>query len=64
MYALSATIGDENVNGETIMQGIQYCRVHSPVELIAMIRILGEIVQSQPKVIHLSQTKMEMSGSV
>ncbi|KAG0202935.1 hypothetical protein BGX33_009382 [Mortierella sp. NVP41] len=30
---------------EDLLRGIQYCRVHSPVELIAMVRILGGILQ-------------------
>ncbi|KAI8600289.1 P-loop containing nucleoside triphosphate hydrolase protein [Dissophora ornata] len=37
------------MDAESIMQGIQYCRVHSPVELIAMIRALDGIVQAHPK---------------
>ncbi|KAG0380801.1 hypothetical protein BGX24_004926 [Mortierella sp. AD032] len=31
-----------------LLRGVQYCRVHSPVELIAMIRILGSILQEHP----------------
>ncbi|KAF9288811.1 DNA repair protein rad51c [Mortierella alpina] len=37
------------VTAESLMQGVQYCRVHSPVELIAMIRILHDIVRAHPK---------------
>ncbi|KAF9127347.1 DNA repair protein rad51c [Mortierella sp. 14UC] len=33
-----------------LMRGIQYCRVHSPVELIAMVRILGVILQEHPNI--------------
>ncbi|KAG0288921.1 DNA repair protein rad51c [Linnemannia gamsii] len=35
---------------DDLLRGIQYCRVHSPVEFIAMIRILGSILQEHPKV--------------
>ncbi|KAF9171344.1 DNA repair protein rad51c [Mortierella sp. AD011] len=34
---------------DKLMQGIQYCRVHSPMELIAMVRMLDGIVQAHPK---------------
>lgn len=44
------------LSADMLMQGIQYCRVHSPVEIMAMIRILEEIVKSQPKVV-LSLTR-------
>ncbi|KAI8355041.1 P-loop containing nucleoside triphosphate hydrolase protein [Mortierella sp. GBAus27b] len=37
------------VTTNSLMQGIQYCRVHSAVELVAMVRMLNGIVQSHPK---------------
>ncbi|KAF9964462.1 DNA repair protein rad51c [Mortierella alpina] len=40
---------ETRVTAESLMQGVQYCRVHSPVELIAMIRILHDIVRAHPK---------------
>ncbi|KAF8934453.1 DNA repair protein rad51c [Dissophora ornata] len=53
------------MDAESIMQGIQYCRVHSPVELIAMIRALDGIVQAHPKVLVINQmtTKIESLNS-
>ncbi|GJJ79191.1 RAD51-like protein 2 [Entomortierella parvispora] len=38
------------LTADVLLQGIQYCRVHSPVELVAMGRVLSEIVRAQPKV--------------
>lgn len=35
---------------DDLLRGIQYCRVHSPVEFIAMIRILGSILEEHPDV--------------
>ncbi|KAG0212275.1 DNA repair protein rad51c, partial [Mortierella sp. GBA30] len=37
--------GGTAISTETLMQSIQYCRVHSPVELIAMIRMLHGITK-------------------
>ncbi|KAF9183214.1 hypothetical protein BGZ51_004175 [Haplosporangium sp. Z 767] len=38
------------ISVDSFLQGIQYCRVHSPVELIAMIRVLGGIAQEHTRV--------------
>ncbi|KAG0305478.1 DNA repair protein rad51c [Dissophora globulifera] len=50
---LSAADNDKEIrpalDSKDLMQGIQYCRVHSPVELIAMVRMLSGIVRSHPK---------------
>ncbi|KAF9934557.1 DNA repair protein rad51c [Modicella reniformis] len=48
---LAHNVGDTSsiITTEGLMQGIQYCRVHSSVELIAMIRMLDGIVQAHPK---------------
>ncbi|KAG0248987.1 hypothetical protein BG011_009681 [Mortierella polycephala] len=37
------------VSVNSFLQGIQYCRVHSPVELIAMIRVLSGIAQEHTR---------------
>ncbi|KAF9149699.1 DNA repair protein rad51c [Linnemannia schmuckeri] len=37
-----------SLTSDDLLRGIQYCRVHSPVELIAMIRILASILQEHP----------------
>ncbi|KAF9904885.1 DNA repair protein rad51c [Linnemannia zychae] len=37
-----------SLTGVDLLRGIRYCRVHSPVEFIAMIRILGVILQEHP----------------
>jgi hypothetical protein len=50
MYYWSYIAEGNALTADMLMQGIQYCRVHSPVEIMAMIRMLGEIVKSQPKV--------------
>ncbi|KAG0222719.1 DNA repair protein rad51c [Mortierella sp. GBA43] len=41
--------GKTQIGYRSLMQGIQYCRVHSAVELVAMVRMLNGIVQSHPK---------------
>ncbi|KAF9203268.1 DNA repair protein rad51c [Haplosporangium sp. Z 27] len=58
---LEKDIGTEDHITEKLMQGIQYCRVHSPMELIAMVRMLDGIVQAHPKVVVMNQmsTKIE-----
>ncbi|KAF9358132.1 DNA repair protein rad51c [Mortierella sp. AD094] len=40
---------ENRMTTDKLMQGIQYCRVHSPMELIAMVRMLDGIVQAHPK---------------
>lgn len=49
-YFASLLDNGEALTADVLLQGIQYCRVHSPVELLAMGRILSEIVRAQPKV--------------
>jgi len=52
----------EALTADVLLQGTQYCRVHSPVELLAMGRILSEIVRAQPKVpkrVHLDEYTIE-----
>ncbi|KAF9113704.1 DNA repair protein rad51c [Mortierella sp. AM989] len=43
------THNEDHLKTQNLMQGIQYCRVHSPMELIAMVRMLDGIVQAHPK---------------
>lgn len=38
------------LTADDLLRGIQYCRVHSPVEFIAMVRILASILQEHPNV--------------
>lgn len=38
------------LTADDLLRGIQYCRVHSPVEFIAMVRILAGILQEHPDV--------------
>ncbi|KAF9582241.1 DNA repair protein rad51c [Lunasporangiospora selenospora] len=35
---------------DDLMRGIHYCRVHSAIELVAMVRMLRGIVQAHPKI--------------
>ncbi|KAF9924781.1 DNA repair protein rad51c [Linnemannia zychae] len=46
----NATGSRASLSADDLLRGIQYCRVHSPVEFIAMIRILGSILQEHPNI--------------
>lgn len=40
------------------MQGIQYCRVHSPIELLALVKMLPSILATDRKVFSFESLKI------